>query len=170
MINIILFNIIIFPLIFYIINGLAILVQNKIICTVIISLYIINFVIFVNAYINIEESQSEVFINNVGEVIEYVDSLDVDKIYFQYAFKEPYIYVLYYTKNNPHEFIDTVQYFPENQEFDRVKSFGKYYFYLPNDFEENDCAYVISKNKDLQLDYEKFQIKEFEKYLVLEKR
>ena len=163
-------NIIIFPLIFYIINGLAILVQNKIICTVIISLYIINFVIFVNAYINIEESQSEVFINNVGEVIEYVDSLDVDKIYFQYAFKEPYIYVLYYTKNNPHEFIDTVQYFPENQEFDRVKSFGKYYFYLPNDFEENDCAYVISKNKDLQLDYEKFQIKEFEKYLVLEKR
>lgn len=165
-------NIIIFPVIYYIINGLEILVQydNKIVNMTLITLYIINFVIFANAYIKIEESQSEVFINNMSEVIEYVDALDVDKVYFQYDIKEPYIYVLYYTKYNPHKFINTVQYFPENKEFDRVKSFGKYNFYLPDDFGEKNCAYVINKDNDLQLDYEEFHVKEFEKYLVLEKR
>ena len=110
------------------------------------------------------------FANNISEVIEYVDSLNVEKIYFQYAFKEPYIYVLYYTKYNPHEFIDTVQYFPENREFDRVKSFGKYNFYLPDNFEEKDCVYVISKDNEFNINYDNFEVKEFKRFVLLKRR
>lgn len=165
-------NILIFPVIYYIIKGLEILVgyKNKMVDIMLISIYIVNFTIFTNAYVKSDEKQYEVFANGISEVIEYVENLAVDRIYFQYAFKEPYIYVLYYTKYNPYEFVDTIEYFPENKEFDRVKSFGKYEFYLPEKFDESNCVYVISKDNDFQLDYGKFHVKEFEKYLVLEKR
>ena len=165
-------NILIFPLVYYIVNGLFIITQlnSQKIKVVIFIVYFINFILFLSYYLNISETEYSNFANNISDVINYVDSIeDVEKIYFQYAFKEPYIYVLYYTKCNPHEYIDTLKCFPNSGEFEKVESFGKYNFYLPDNFDEKNCVYVITKDNDLQLDYGDFEIKEFEKYLVLKR-
>lgn len=165
-------NILIFPLIYYIVKGIYLIIDMKKIYLniAILLIYLVNFLIFVHYYINMDIKDYWTFTNNVQEVIEYVENQDADKIYFEYAFKEPYIYVLYYGKYNTHDFVDTVDYFNEKGVFENVKSFGKYYFYLPEEFNEEKCLYVLKKNDDLQLNYSKFNIKEFKEYLVLEVR
>ena len=74
----------------------------------------------------------------IGEIVEYVSSLNTNDIYFEfgseldednvykeYYVKEPYIYFLFYTKENPYEYIETVKYFREYG-FENVKEYGKY--------------------------------------------
>ena len=165
-------NILIFPLVYYIVEGLYFVFvhDKKVVSIIVIILYSVQFIMFLNAYVNMDINEYWTFTDNVSEVIEYTENLDVDKIYFQYAFKEPYIYVLFYGKYNPNEFIDTVQYFNKNGTFENVKAFGKYYFYLPEKFDEKNCAYVILKGNDFDIDYEKFDVEEFNKYLVLRVR
>lgn len=165
-------NILIFPLIYYIVKGLYVFIDiNNIVINISLSIvYVICFFMFSVAYINMDINDYWTFTDNVQEVIEYVENQDVGKVYFEYAFKEPYIYVLYYGKYNTHEFVNTVDYFNEKGAFENIKSFGKYYFYLPDKFDEDNCLYVIKKNNDLQLDYSKYNIQEIEDFLVLKVR
>ena len=162
-------NILIFPLIFYIVKGLEFIVHldKKIINNLLIILYIVLFIMFCTDYIKLNVRGYIRFTDNIQEVIEYVESQDVEKIYFEYAIKEPYIYVLYYGQYNPHEYVDTVQYFKPKGAFENIKAFGSYYFYVPEELNEANCLYVIKKNNELEIDYDKFDVKEFEKYLVL---
>ena len=176
-ININRINIIIFPLLYFIINGLYIVTSLKInkkntvfIPSIISIAYLISFLGFGMKYVKVDNN-GYTFANDVEEVIKYVDSLDVDNIYFEYAFKEPYIYVLYYNQISPNEFISTVKYFNDKSKgFDNIKEFGKYHFYLPEGLEIENSAYVIKKENSQELDYSQFKIKEFEKYIVLERK
>lgn len=176
-ININRINIIIFPLLYFIINGLYIVTslkinkKNTIFIPIIISIaYLISFLGFGMKYVKVDNN-GYTFANDVEEVIKYVDSLDVDNIYFEYAFKEPYIYVLYYNQTSSKEFISTVKYFNDKSKgFDNIKEFEKYHFYLPEGLEIENSAYVIKKENSQELDYSQFKIKEFEKYIVLESK
>lgn len=165
-------NILIFPMIYYAIKGLYLVVniQNIILNVLLILVYFVNFVCFEIAYVNSKEEEYWTFTNNVQDVIEYVDSLDVEKMYFQYAIKEPYIYVLFYSKYNTKDYIDTVQKKNENGSFENINAFGKYNFYLPETFENDNCVYVVSKDNNFEIDYDNFEIREFEKFLVLENK
>lgn len=162
-------NILIFPLVYYISKGLYMVFELKqMVLNVIIScLFIILFVAFLINYVRLEGEDNWTFISGVKDVIEYIDSSGAEKIYFQYAFKEPYIYVLYYTKYDVKKYLDTVQVFQENAKFDNIKSFGRYNFYLPQDYNEKDSLYVFAKNSVEYIDEEVFDVKEFEKYLVI---
>ena len=162
-------NILIFPLVYYISKGLYMVFELKqMVLNVIIScLFIILFVAFLINYVRLEGEDNWTFISGVKDVIEYIDSSGAEKIYFQYAFKEPYIYVLYYTKYDVKKYLDTVQVFQENAKFDNIKSFGRYNFYLPQDYNEKDSLYVFAKNSVEYIDEKLFEIKEFEKYLVI---
>lgn len=163
-------NIFIIPMIYFTIEGIYCVVENsKPALVLITTTYILLFIGFEIKYISLKDN-GRVFVDNIQEVIEYVDSLDVQKIYFEYDFKEPYIYVLYYTKYNPNEFNKTREYFNIQNigSFDNTKTFGKYNFYIPKKLEDTEnVAYVINKNKLNNLDYSNFKIKEFNKYLVL---
>lgn len=167
-------NILIFPLIYYIVIGLNLLIEknNKIFNVAIIVVYILLFFQFMFAYGKQNQNEYWTFADNIKDVIEYVDMQAVDNIYFEYAFKEPYIYVLFYTKYNTRDFVNSVQHFDENNlgKFENVKSFGKYKFYLPEKFDEENSIYVISKNSNIEIDYKKFDVKEFEKFNVLSKK
>lgn len=165
-------NILIFPIIYYIIVGIEHVINTDIVLKfVILTLYLIMFVLFIGAYIKPENNNSYVFTDDVREVITYVSELQVQDIYIENAFKEPYIYVLYYTQYNTHDFVNTVKYFDYNNlgKFDNVKSFGKYKFYLPENLQsDEDIVYVLRKNNEVPIDYENFKVTEFEKYIVLE--
>lgn len=163
-------NILIIPMIYFTIEGIYCVIENNRIAMAIISItYAILFITFEVKYFKIENN-GLVFVDDIQEVIEFVDNLDVEDIYIKYSFKEPYIYVLYYTKYNPNEFIKTIEYFDNNNigRFDNIKRFGKYSFYVPEEIQNTkQVAYVINKNTYYNLDYSKFKVKEFEKYFVL---
>lgn len=163
-------NILILPLVYYVVLGIYLVTEKSIYTLIGVAIiYIPLFIGFEIKYFS-TENNGYVFVKDAETVIEYVNSLDVDEIYFEYAFKEPYIYVLYYTEYNTEDFVKTVRYFDEEKlgRFDNIKGFGKYNFYLPEKTGKNKpVAYVIKKDKEI--DYSGYTIKEFKEYVVLEK-
>ena len=170
-ININRINILFFPLIYYISDGLYLVIKEKNIYLNIgiIFIYTIFFVLFEIKYFN-DDNKNFVFVDDIKEMIEYVDLIETDNIYIDYSFKEPYIYILYYTKCDVHTFINTVQYFDSNNlgRFDNVKAFGKYKFYLPNKKLEQNEICVLKKNDNINYElYKNYKIKEFKEYVVI---
>lgn len=171
-------NIIMIPIIYYIILGLNIIVdlyKNKKIYLIVVTVIIlISFIGFINHYFTTKYTGAE-FVEDIQEVIEYVDTLENKKIYMEYDFKEPYIYVLFYTRKNPQNFYTTVEYFEDVKvrEFENVKHFDNYYFYIPNEMKtEEDNVYVLNYKtyEKLNLDKENYKTTYFKKYIVLEEK
>lgn len=166
-------NIIMIPIIYYTIIGLyEIINQMPKICWIIAAIYAVSFVMFIHTYVNTNFDKYSVFTDNIEDVIEYVDTLEADTIYIQYSYKEPYIYTLFYTQENPWDFIETVKYKKDGVvNFENIKSYGKYNFYLPEEIEHEDGrVYVIAKNNNIEINYEEWKITEFEKFIVLENK
>ena len=165
-------NIIMIPIVFYTIVGIYEIVCNaRKVSLLITIIYIVSFCFFVKDYSKLNFDNYYVFIDKIEEPIEYISNLDVNKIYVQYAFKEPYIYFLFYEGTNPNEFCTTMEKFNGNKSFDNVKSFGKYNFYLPENIEhENGTVYLLSKENNLDIDYTDWKVTEFEKFIVLENK
>ena len=87
----------------------------------------------------------------------------------EYSFKEPYIYVMFYNKMEPKAFTETVQLFKKNGIFENVKSIKNYNFYLPEKIENKEnYIYVINKNNNLNIDYNKFNVQGINNFLILE--
>lgn len=135
-------------------------------------IYVVSFVMFLNTYINTDSDSYMMFTNGVEDTIKYVSQLQEEQIYIQYKYKEPYIYMLFYTQGDPNEFINTVKYKKGNViNFENIKSYGKYYFYLPDQLEhKNGVAYVVLKNNNLNIDYSEWKTTYFEKFIVLENK
>ena len=56
-------------------------------------------------------------------------------------------------------------------DFENVKSFGKYKFYLPEEIKpEKNIAYVVSIDNDLDIDYYQWKTTWFKKFVVLESK
>ena len=132
--------------------------------------YILAFVAFGYLYINTNFSDFAVFEDNLKEVIEYIDSKGADNIYIDGTFKEPYMYMLFYTKEDPKVFHETVKFYRgDKMDFGNVKSYSNIHFYLPESMERNN-VYVIDKRRNTSLDESKYTIKEFERFIVVEKK
>jgi len=156
-------NIIMIPIIYYSVLGIYYCIQKSTYIEIsIFIVYLISFVMFLNSYFNSEEY----FETDLKEVIEYVDTLNVDEVYITDNITQPYIYTLFYTKYNPKDYIETVKYFYKDINFEVIKSFGKYNFYLPETLESNS-AYVVLKDI-ANINVEDFKITEFERFMVLE--
>jgi len=156
-------NIIMFPIVYYSILGIYYCIEKSAYIEIsIFIVYLISFVMFLNSYFNTESY----FETDLKEVIEYVDTLNVEEVYITDNITQPYIYTLFYTKYNPKDYVETVEYFYKDINFEVIKSFGKYNFYIPKTIEEN-AVYVVLKDR-VNLDNEKFIINEFERFVVLE--
>jgi len=162
-------NIIIIPLIYYTILGIEYVFEEfglaKIFLPII---YISLFICFEISYFSTDWNKYFTFNNEVENVIKYVDKVDKEKIYFEYSFKEPYIYICFYNKIDTREYIETVKY-KSNKGFDRVESFGKYYFYIPNEKEQN-AIYVIKAENEAKykFDDKKWSKKYIDNFVVIE--
>lgn len=161
-------NVIMFPIIYYVVIGISVVVEKsrKVIPVILILLYIYSFISFCLYYFNKNFDEMFVFEGGLQEVIEYVDSKE-ESVYITNRIKEPYIYVLFYTRSSPVEFKETVTYLTKGSNFEVVKSFGKYNFYIPSNM-ENDGIYVIRKDDIEKIDLDWFEVKDFGKYVVLE--
>lgn len=151
-ININRINIIMIPCIYYISVGIyEIFARYKTMIPCIAIIYAYLFVTFSIDYYHQDYNNYFTFTSGVKEVADYCERTDCEKIYCYYSFKEPFIYFMFYTEADVHEYLNTVQYFNENGTFDNIKSFGKYNFYLPENVEENSVI-IVPKGSILNYD------------------
>lgn len=69
------------------------------------------------------------FHEGLTEAIAYAESLEPDSVWISGRVNMPYIYVLFETKADTREFLDTVRYRNPHGAFRQVSSFGRYSFY-----------------------------------------
>lgn len=163
-------NIIMIPIVYYTVIGIYEAIEKFDIFKYAISIiYLIYFIMFEYEYFNLDWSQYYTFVNGVQEIVDYVENIeDVENIYFPYDIKEPYIYVLFYSKTSPYVFKDTVQKKSSNGTFENIKAFGKYKFYDEVSFEEErKNLYIIRNHGDLDIDEEMWETNEVGNYIVI---
>ena len=166
-------NIMYFPLIYYTIIGIDYLSREVLKNDVIVALiYMCVFELFIVAYCFTDFTNTFTFEDNIENVIKYMNNLSADTIYFEYAIKEPYIYVLFYNQENTEEFVKTVKYKDNIKTFNSVESFSNYEFKLPEKLDESkNNAYIMTEKTS-----EKYEIEETkwnktyrDRFVVIEK-
>ena len=169
-------NVIFIPIIYFTVLGIYLTVCSckKIMSIFIIFIYLISFSAFIPTYFQQNWDNYFTFENNLEEVVQYISTLNKEKIYITNKIKEPYIYVLFYSKYPSQEFFNTVEYDNPNVGLRQVKHFGNYYFGNIKKINSSNypCAYVIKKEdlNQYNINPNDFKITEFEKYVVLESK
>lgn len=167
-------NIIYIPLIYYTAIGIYEITQTiKWTQYLLVLIYLFSFISFQIKYYKTDFTKTYTFFDNIENIIKYSNNIEAEKIYFQYAFKEPYIYILFYNKGNTKEFIETVEYKNGIKGFDSVKAFGKYLFSLPKEINKDENAVYImlkTKEKDYDIDETKWNKTYIDDFVVIDKR
>lgn len=156
------------PVIYYTIVGLCIAIEkSKKLAIAILILYLASFGIFTVKYFQEDCNEYGTFEGHLKEVIEYVDDIENKEIHITNKIQSNYIHVLFYTQYNTKDFVESVHYEDPKAEFKNVLSFGKYYFEDIKEIEQNK-VYVIKKEDKDSYNLEGHNVKEFEKYIVVE--
>jgi hypothetical protein len=79
---------------------------------------------------------------------------------------EPYIFVLFYRKINPHIFTRTVQFENPGAEFQNVATFDRYTFSLRRCDPARTAAYVADQDEAAQIDRTRFSTHQIGRYVV----
>jgi len=161
-------NIIMMPLIIYTVLGIYYIVKNdKNTIIPIVAMYTVSFVLFCYNYKFTQGKSESVFEQGIEKPLQYVAQLNVEDVYILKTLKDqPYIYTLFYTKTSPHEYIDTVEYSKQKVAFEKIKSFGKYKFFMPEEMNDENAVYIVEK--EYEYDTNRFKEKVFGRYKVLE--
>ncbi|MGE5558542.1 MAG: ArnT family glycosyltransferase [Bacillota bacterium] len=109
---------------------------------------------------------------SMKDAVEYVEKNNTGgKTVYMSNVSMGYIYVLYYTKYNPHDFIRTVVYNNPYGSFREVLSFGNYRFIFPKEAvdPQPDSFYIVDNEKIYStLASPPEKIKRFKRFSVLE--
>lgn len=160
-------NIIMIPIIYYTIVGIYLVIRDRKKVAISISiLYLMSFGLFITCYLQEDCDEYGTFTSDLKEVVQYVDNLDGKQVIIDENVN--YIYVLFYSNYNTKDFVDTVEYENKYVEFRKVNSFGKYHFDKISDFKD-DCVYVIKRANTHLYTLDNCKVKEFKKYVVIEK-
>lgn len=160
-------NIIMFPVIYYVILGIYVVIEKYDFLKIwIISIYLFCFFMFGYDYIKQDFNNYFTFSSGIRDLSEFCQNSSADTVYCYYSFKEPFIYFMFYQEYDVDEYLDTVEYFTQNRYFDNVKAFGKYKFYLPENVKENSIV-IVPKNLEINYNMEskrKISINQFDIY------
>ena len=168
-------NIMMFPIIFMTVIGIQKVICNKKEIGIAFAiLYGILFTCFLIDYSMQDCNTYWTFESNLEEPMKELKELETDhQIYITNDIKESYIYTLFYTKYDTREFVKTVKYERPDVAFRGVLGFGNYHFQEIKEEEiegKKENVYLV-KNGSIdinKLDTEKFNIKEFEGFTLIE--
>lgn len=113
------------------------------------------------------------FMKGYGDAITYAESIreDDQKIYSTYEnLASPFLTALLYSRTSPYDYIDTVTYKGEDDEFKVASSFTYYTFGFPEDIEDEkykDHILIISNMEIPRFKSLGYQMEEFGNYQVL---
>lgn len=163
-------NIVMIPLLYYIAVGIYLIVEKiNISKYIFIVLYSVLFIWFILSYFNIIEKQPYCFEHDIKEAVEYVDGLNNKTIYIYSNRIDTYIYYLFYSKDNPFEFNNTVKYSTSGANWEIVKSYKNYNFYIPKKIKnEKDLVYVIPLENNYNINYDEWNTSYYGRFIVLE--
>ena len=68
------------------------------------------------------------FYPGLGEAIQYVEECDPESVYITTWTEQPSIFVLFYTKPDPREYLESVRFLNPGAAFERATTYGKYTF------------------------------------------
>lgn len=165
-------NIIMIPIVYYTVIGIYLFItyfskkenQKKIAAGLII-IYMFSFMAFMIKYSQEECDTYGTFSADLEEVMDYVGNIENKQVYFTNNMN--YIYVLFYTKYDVRDYVETVEYENKYVEFRKVNSFGEYHFTNFEEFEDEN-VYVINKKDKDKYNLENHKVTEFKRYLVIE--
>jgi 4-amino-4-deoxy-L-arabinose transferase-like glycosyltransferase len=162
-------NIIFFPTVYLAVAGLMWLhKQIKYSLVVAIGAFTVFFLLFCGQYFTAYAKQiSPMFFESFGEAITYASDETEGDIYVTDQVMMPYIYVLFYEKIEPRQFIDTVEYINPGQPFQFVRSFGRYHFGKPELRTDEDAIYIFSNNEAIPDESSGYRTKRFKHYTVV---
>jgi hypothetical protein len=107
------------------------------------------------------------FYESLGEATRYATTATAGTVYVTDQVNMPYIYVLFYERIAPRDFLSTVQYINPGGEFQFVQSFGRYRFGKPAIEEEQRGAYVLPNWEAPPVSSAEYAIKRFKHYSVV---
>ncbi|HTG70365.1 MAG TPA: glycosyltransferase family 39 protein [Candidatus Udaeobacter sp.] len=162
-------NIIFYPTVFLTAAGLMWLHKHiKYSFILIIVSFSIFFVFFVGHYFTAYSKQiSPLFFESFGEAVQYASDKTEGNVYVTDQVMMPYIYVLFYEKIAPQQFLATVDYVNPGAPFQFVRSFGRYRFEQPQVKPNEDAAYIFTNNDQIPEVDAGYSIKRFKNYTVV---
>ena len=111
--------------------------------------------------------ENEFFVS-FDEAIEYADQISADSstVHVTGSVNMPYIYVLFYTREDPNEYIKTAVIENPRVQFQFVNSFGKWVFNTDG-FENTEPGIYIVENSAINENTICTTVRQFEKYTVV---
>ncbi len=110
---------------------------------------------------------SPMFYESFGEAIQYASDATEGTVYVTDQVNMPYIYVLFYERIAPSEFLETVQYANPGAEFQWVQSFGRYVFGGTDLRPGERAAYIIPNGTEMPALDETYMVQRFQHYTVV---
>ena len=125
---------------------------------------------FFGRYFNADyrKGLSEVFYASFGDAIQYADSTasEKDTVFVAAQVDMAYIYTLFYTQYDPHQFVDTVKYDNPGDQFQTVASYGNYVFDHDKLTSGEKGVYIINNWQIEAIQKYTDEIKEFKYFSV----
>jgi hypothetical protein len=160
-------NIVFLPLIFFTAVGIRVLAASRILLAAIVAFYCIAFATFTHKYFGSYRAEaSPAFFPSLGKAIDKASRATQGPVCITDRVNQPYIFVLFYRKIDPHVFLETVQYENHGAEFQNVASFDRYTFGLDRCDPAIAQAYVADQDEAGKIDQARFSTQQIGRYVV----
>ena len=175
-------NFALIPIIYFIIKGFNSIFEIKIMRTISFIVVLLSFSFFTYRYIDYNMKKEngilingyntivrDCFATDMGELVEYLDSLNTKRINIVGICLEPHIYVLYYLKTNPLDFRRNKNF--DLMSYEELMSFDKWDFVSPKSsddlIKDRNIAYVLDERNISLIDEREHDIDHFLKYIIV---
>jgi hypothetical protein len=161
-------NIVFLPLVFFAAVGIRALAASQVLLAAIVAYHCVAFAQFTDAYFgpSYRAQASAVSFEHFGDAINLAASRTSGPLCITSRVNEPYIYVLFYRRIDPHLFLDTVHYKNPGGQFEHVSSFDRYTFGLDRCDPATTKGYVADQSEAGQINDARFSTQQIGRYVV----
>jgi hypothetical protein len=161
-------NIVFLPLVFFAAVGIRTLAASQVLLAAIVAYHCLAFVQFTDAYFgeSYRAQASAVSFEHFGDAINRAARKTSGPLCITSRVNEPYIYVLFYRRIDPHLFLKTVHYKNLGAEFEHVSSFDRYTFGLDRCDPATTQGYVADQSEAGQINESRFSTRQIGTYIV----
>jgi hypothetical protein len=164
-------NIIFLPLIFFAAVGIRTIASSQKMLVLVIGAHCLLFAQFLHLYFgSYRAAEARAFSASFGAAVDAAADSTTGQLCITDLVPEPYIFVLFYRRIDPHVFLKSVRYVNPGAEFQDVSAFDRYTFGLRRCNARSISAYVADKEEERLIDHSRFSIQHVGRYVVALRR